>query len=395
MISVEEALRLVLQQRGSYGAEEVPLARSVNRILAEEVVADRDFPAYDRVTMDGIAIKFAAYDAGRRTFPVAKWLAAGDVPSSLDDPESCIEVMTGAVLPQGADTVVPYEQIVLAEGSAKIGTDDIRAGQHIHLRGTDSHKGAVLISKGTRIKGAHAGILASVGKSRVRVVKMPKVAVCSTGDELVAVDAVPASHQIRTSNGIMLAASLAEEGIEAAVFHFPDSKEELYEGLRALVGQYDVLLFSGAVSKGKFDLLPGVLELLNFRLAFHRIAQRPGKPMLFGSFDSGTRLFGFPGNPVSTFVCYHYYFRAWLYASLDVPFVKQSAGLAAPVTFTPKLSYHLLVTLRSKEGMTSASPVIGSGSGDLPGLVKCDGFVTLPAGRDGFQEGEVFDVILF
>ncbi len=220
--------------------------------------------------------------------------------------------------------------------------------------------------------------------------KTPTVAVCSTGDELVDVGAVPEPYQVRKSNVYMIASALQTEGIHAEIFHFPDDKLILAEGLNALITRFDVLLFSGAVSKGKFDFLPEVLLSLGLNTVFHRVAQKPGKPLLFGCFESGKLVFAFPGNPVSTFVCYHLYFRYWLCKSLETAFVHVPVRLADSVVFKHRLSYHLLVSLRNREGILEAVPVTGSGSGDLTGLASAAGFVTLPADEDVFKAGKLF-----
>ncbi|KAA8485865.1 molybdopterin molybdotransferase MoeA [Arcticibacter tournemirensis] len=395
MISVQEALEKIESFKKDFGTEEVSLSDALHRILAEDIQADRDFPPYDRVTMDGIAINVTSFEQGRRSFALEKIQAAGDRVQVLDDPHKCIEVMTGAVLPQSTDGVIPYEDILIGEGKAFIKADTVRKFQNVHLRGTDSKAGSLLIEKGVRINASHIGVLASTGKNKVVVKRTPTVAVCSTGDELVDVEATPEPFQVRRSNVHMIASALMTEGIRAEVFHFPDDKFILTDGLKAIVKQFDVLLLSGAVSKGKFDFLPEVLLSLGLNTVFHRVAQKPGKPILFGSFESGKLVFGFPGNPVSTFVCYHLYFRYWLCQSLETPVVYVPVRLAEPVAFKPRLSYHLMVSLRNIAGVLEAVPVTGSGSGDLTGLVKAEGFVTLPAEEDVFEAGKLLWMIPF
>jgi len=395
MISVEEAGQLILAHTKDFGVEEVELLSSVGRTLAQPVVADRDFPPYDRVTMDGIAINSTTFNNGIRSFPIEKVEAAGSPQPSLDNLQNCIEVMTGAVLPKNTDAVIPYEQCDIQDGLATITTSGISSMQNVHVKGIDSGSGAVLVEKYSRVTPAMVGIMASVGLSKVAILKYPVIAICSSGDELVEITAQPEPHQVRRSNGYSLAAALLKEGITAKLYHLPDDKEAMTTAIGSLLEKADVLLFSGAVSKGKFDYLPEVLKQLGMKQIFHKVAQKPGKPFLFGTFENGPLVFGFPGNPVSTFVCYQKFFSPWLYSSLHIKENKCTARLAEEVSFKPALSYHLLVQVRTENATVNAYPVTGSNSGDLVTLTKADGLITLPADRDFFECGEIFEVDIF
>lgn len=391
MVSVEEALSLVLENQRDFGTEEVSLLQSLGRILAQDVFADRDFPPYHRVMMDGIAINSSAYNQGIRTFKIEKILAAGDIRQKLEDTHHCIEVMTGAVLPINTDAVIQYEQCEIAEGLATVKSEQVLLLQNVHKQGTDSKKGELLVNKFTKITPAIIGILASVGLSEVTVLRTPKVAICSSGDELVDVSAQPQDHQVRRSNVYMLASALRSEGIVAETIHLPDNVEIMTSTISSYIDQNDVILFSGAVSRGKFDYLPAVLEKLNLKLIFHTVAQRPGKPFLFGKFTNGTLAFGFPGNPVSTFVCYHQFFKKWLHAVMHCHSEKLLAKLSSDVNFKPSLSYHLMVQIKNEGSCVLADPITGSTSGDLVTLTKPNGIVTLPPDRDFFAKGEEFE----
>ncbi|ALJ00523.1 molybdopterin molybdotransferase MoeA [Rufibacter tibetensis] len=394
MISAEEALQLVRQYKVTLEVEEVALLKSLHRVLAQEVKADRDFPPFDRVTMDGIAIRAEDFLSGLRSFPIAQLQAAGAPQTSLDQAGTCIEIMTGAMLPRNANAVVPYEVCIIQDGIATIQAEQVVKGQNIHVQGSDEKVGATLIAAGTKITPAMIGTLASVGLSRVQVYSLPKIAICSTGDELVEVHETPLPHQIRRSNAYMLAAALLEEHLQANLFHLPDHPELMHENLSSIIQEHDVVLLSGAVSKGKFDFLPHVLEQLGLELVFHKIAQKPGKPMLFGTLPAGKIVFGFPGNPVSTFVCYHLYFRAWLQASLGLPPQQQSAQLAQPITYKPALTYHVPVVLRNEEGILKAIPVSTTGSGDLTSILKAKALLSLPTNKTEFKEDEWYPLTL-
>ena len=393
MISVAKAYQVISKQTTDFGIEKIPLLQSCNRILATDVTADRDFPPYNRVTMDGIAINTANFASGQQKFFIKTIGAAGSPVQTLHNNEDCIEVMTGAVLPLRADAVIPYEQCSIKDGFATVNADEIKAFQNIHRQGTDKKKGSVLIEKFIRISPAHISVMATVGMSEISVYKLPRIAICSTGDELVAVTKTPLPHQIRQSNIYFLAADLAKENIVASLHHLPDEKEQMKRQLNEILRSHDAIFLSGAVSKGRFDFLPEVLNELGMTTLFHQVAQRPGKPFLFGSLNKKT-IFGFPGNPVSTFVCYHLYGKYWLEKSLQQERKKISASLLQPAPALASLSHHLLVRLTYNNGECGAEPIFSSTSGDIPALIKADGIISLPAGKKNFETGEVFDVVL-
>ncbi|WP_347160057.1 molybdopterin molybdotransferase MoeA [Pontibacter chitinilyticus] len=394
MISVEEALAFVLAQKQDFGTEQVPLLQATGRVLAQQVKADRDLPPFDRVMMDGIAFLFSAFEAGQRTFRIAGIQPAGAPQLQLQDQQACLEVMTGAMLPQGADVVAPYEACTLTEGEATVNLATLQRYQHVHRQAIDSSAGDVLLQPGERITPAHVSILASVGLAQVQVRRLPKVAVFSTGDELVEVTQQPEPHQIRKSNVYMLAAALLADGLSADLFHLPDEPDAMAEQVTAALATYDVLLFSGAVSKGKYDFLPEVLAQAGMRQVFHKVAQKPGKPFLFGTFPAGALAFGFPGNPVSSFVCFHIFFRPWLYASLGLRPDTRLVRLKQDVAFAPDLTYHVPVQLQYEASCAEATPITGSGSGDLTSILHATAIMTLPPDRKQYTAGECFPATL-
>ena len=387
MIQVKEAQRLILTQELPPSTKQVPIQQAVSRVLAEDIVADRDSPPFDRVTMDGIAIQADRFSPGKY-FPIENTQAAGQPPLTLSEPENCLEVMTGAVLPLNTDCIIPYECVEIADGKARIDLSDVSSFQNVHRQGTDARKGDVLIPKGSIITAGMVGVMAAVGYLHVSVVSSPKVVVCATGDELVPVDQTPLPHQIRNSNSYMLQAALMALGIAADTVQIADDRDKLRDGLQQLIRKYDVLLFSGAVSKGKFDFLPEVLGELGLDKKIHGVAQRPGKPFLFGTVGK-TLVFGFPGNPGSTLVCFHAFFKPWLRKHYGLAEQHLFATLTAEVVFKKPLTYHLLVTLENKDGCLLATPVDHSGSGDLIHLGIAEGFVSLPAEEDTWQAGSI------
>ena len=409
MISVEEAKNIVLNSAQNFSVEEIPFIKSVGRVLNEEIRADRDFPPFNRVSMDGIVIDYASFKNGQRVFKIEGIQAAGSKQLTLVNSVNCIEVMTGAVLPNNANTVIRYEDVSIDNGIATINIDAINNGQNIHIRGKDGKKGDLLIEENIEISAAEIGVLATVGKSLVKVVKQPKVMIVSTGDELVAVEETPLEHQIRRSNVFTLVSLLERLNISSETAHITDDKVVLKSKIETYLQEYDVLLFSGAVSKGKYDFLPEVFEELGVSKLFHKVAQRPGKPFWFGrkvSFSMSeqsvyknekeqTIVFGFPGNPISTFVNCLVYFYPWYYKSVGIEIKEESAILGEDVTFKPSLDYFLQVKLVSEKGKLIAIPISGNGSGDLASLVKTDAFIQLPNDKTEFKKGEIFNIIRY
>lgn len=392
MISVETASQIVLSQRKNYGTERLPLTQAMGRVLAEDLHTDRDLPPFDRVTMDGIAFRYTDFEAGRRQFRIAATQAAGETPWQSLEPGACIEIMTGAALPPAADTVVRYEDIKLENGMAYLQADTITPGQNIHRQGRDRRAGDEVAKAGQRITPALVGMAASVGKAILTVQKLPSVAIISSGDELVDIGDTPLPYQIRRSNTYTIQAVLQPFGIGADLLHVPDEPEAIRQILGRCLNDYDVILLSGGVSMGKFDYIPAALEALQTPFLFHKVQQRPGKPFGFAVSSSGARVFAFPGNPVSTFLCLHRYFLPWLEASLGLPKPPPlMAVLAAQVRFNPPLQYFLQVKLPPRaDGRLMARPVEGNGSGDFANLLEADAFLELPAEKSQFEAGEIY-----
>ncbi len=394
MVSVEKALQAVLNSTQDFGVEEIPFIKSVGRILKEEISADRDSPPFNRVSMDGIAIDFASFKQGQKSFEIEGIQAAGSKQIKLQNSKNCIEVMTGAVLPKSANTVIRYEDVTIKNGIATINVASLNDRQNVHLKGKDGNVGDILISENTMISAAEIGVLATVGKSFIKVAKQPKVMIVSTGDELVGVDEIPLEHQIRRSNVFSLVSLLERLNISSETAHVTDEKSLLKSKIKKYLQEYDVLLFSGAVSKGKYDFLPEVFDELGVKKLFHKVAQRPGKPFFYGETDS-CNVFGFPGNPISTFVNCLAYFYPWYYKSVRLKVDVEIAVLGEDVFFKPNLVYFLQVKLETIKGELIAFPIKGNGSGDLASLVNTDAFIQLPNDNIEFKKGNTFPIIRY
>ncbi len=396
MVRVEEAEKIILQQCKDFETEIISFDNCLGRVLAENIIADRDLPAFDRVTMDGIAINHEAFRNGERSFKIKATQSAGEKPIDIDADDECIEIMTGAVLPSTTDTVIPYEEIEIKDGIATVKTERPLIHQNIHSKGKDKKQNEILVEANQFITPAIIAIAATVGKTSLLVKKNPAIVIISTGDELIEIDETPTAFQIRRSNGYTLRAVLQQHGLRADIQHLPDDQKIILEKLEYSINNYDIILLTGGVSMGKFDYIPSALENLRVKKLFHKVQQRPGKPFWFGSHQNGALVFAFPGNPVSSFMCLYRYFLPWLRISWQVKTDKNFAILNENLTFKPSLQYFLQVKLQNNEkGILLASPVEGNGSGDFTNLLQTDAFMELPLEKVDFKKGEVFPIWVF
>jgi molybdopterin molybdotransferase len=373
--------------------ESLPLSQCVGATLRENIYAERDQPPFDRVTMDGIAVDSESLRRGLREFGVQGTQAAGSPPMKLKDAASAIEVMTGAILPVGCDNVIPVENLSVAAGVASLTADVNPAPYHnVHRRGSDGRQGALLLQSGLALRAPEIAVAASAGMARIRVSSQPAIMVVSTGDELVEPGEPIADYQVRRSNAYAVAAALRQRGFaRIGDDHVADDEALLRERLRLHLTTHEVVVLSGGVSMGKFDLVPKVLTQLGVQEVFHKIAQRPGKPMWFGIGPQGQSVFGLPGNPVSTLMCLIRYvvpaIAAAMGAKREIP---ERLALAAPVSFHAPVAYFLPVTLeRDDWGRAWANPRPPNGSGDFLSLAGTDGFVELPPGPNTYPKGFV------
>ena len=393
MISPSQAEHLIEQQLTCLPIESLPLVQCVGAVLRENIYAERDHPPFDRVSMDGIAIDSAALAAGRREFLIQGVQAAGDAPLTLSSSQHAIEIMTGAVLPQGCDAVVPVEQIRIAAGRASINEGvKVVSRANVHSRGSDCLQGTALLQAGIRLGAPEIAIAAGAGMARIRVSAEPTISVISTGNELIEPGDPIEPHQIRRSNVYGIVAALRRRGLQRiADDHLPDDLDLLRRRLRVHLDTHDVVILSGGVSMGKFDLVPQALADLGVREVFHKVSQRPGKPMWFGIAPSGTAVFALPGNPVSTLVCLARYVVPGLYAAMGESMrMIEKIALSESVTVTAPLTYFMPVKISIDEwGRPWAAPRPTNGSGDYAALSGTDGFVELPAGPNEYPKGFV------
>lgn len=382
LISVAHADTLIAQHLPTFGSERVALQEAAGRILRQTVRAEHDHPPFDRVMMDGIAVRW------QETPPTAYARAgvqlAGMVRQQLASDEACIEVTTGAILPAGCDCVIPVEQLQ-REGDRYELINGYRParGQFIHRRGTDCEADTQLLASGTVLGAPQMALLAANGFASVEVSAIPSIAIVSTGDELVAVDSPLGEGQIRRSNDMAIAAALRRHGFDRIVLeHVIDDEARIGGTLARLLAAHQVLILSGGVSMGQRDYVPVALEAQGVRCVFHRIAQKPGKPMWFGVGEGGQVVFAVPGNPVSALVCAIRYVRPALLAAMGLPTPPmETVCLDAAVDINAMLTSFVPVHVQtSPQAVLRAHPVPSRTSGDFASLPATHGVVELPPG---------------
>lgn len=390
MVSVPQANDIILQNLVSISCEEVNILESSGCVLAESIFAERDYPPFDRVTMDGIGINYESYKNGRRSYKIAGTHGAGSESPILTCIDSCYEVMTGSVAPQGVDCVIPVELLKVEGGIAEIvdESSSIVKDWNIHHQGSDCLAGTELLKPGILLDSTSIAVAASEGKDSIKVNKRPKIAVVSSGDELVDLDETPHPWQIRRSNSYAIASELEKLKLaEVSIFHLIDDKEDINNKVSSILEEYDSVILSGAVSKGKFDFIPGVLADLNVEKLFHHVSQRPGKPFWFGKTKEGKPVFALPGNPVSAVSGFRRYVVPCLLKSLGIKALKRKVRLTSEFKFKKSFTYFLPVNVNFSGAVFEATPASVNGSGDFSSLALTDGFVELPAEFEVFPEG--------
>jgi molybdopterin molybdotransferase len=390
MLPFEEALRTVLNSARSLGSEHVDITLALNRILAEDATSDMDMPPFNKSLRDGYACRRADLAL---ELDVVEIIPAGCIPTKSIEPDQCAKIMTGAVLPQGADCVVmvefaenPTDSTVRFNGE---NTDD-----HVSLKGEDIKAGDVVIPKGTRIGPQHIGILACVGCTQPLVSKRPRVGILATGNELVQPECKPGPSQIRNTNSYQLAAQVENGGAIAKNYGTAKDTDEAIDTMfKKAVEENDVVIVSGGVSMGDFDLVPGIFRQNNIELLFENVAIKPGKPTVFGVSENVYCL-GLPGNPVSTFVIFELLVKPFLYKLMDYDYkpaaVKLPLGESIKRKKTERQSWIPVVI--TDDGMLK--PVDYHGSAHINALCNADGLVRIGVDIEGIDKGTVVPVRL-
>ncbi len=403
LISVAEALSLVLRHAPIGEAERVPLAEACGRSLAETVTSDVDSPPHDKSIVDGFAVRATDLVDGRAELVVSEEIMAGMVPQREVGAGQTARIMTGAPLPGGADAVVMLERTTTLDSGdqrrVRIDERGLRPGQNIVRRAAVMGRGEAVIDTGRRLRPIEIGLLAEVGCGEVSVYRRPTVAVLATGNELVPHNQQPGPGQIRNSNGPMLAAAVERAGglaIELAIGR--DDPSQLRESIRAGLDA-DILLVSGGVSAGDLDLAPGLLRELGVEEVFHKVQLKPGKPLWFGvrHAERETLVFGLPGNPVSSLVCFLLFARPAISRYLGQADAATSFGtakLGAPYSQRGPRATYAPARLEWNADGPIVTPLKSQGSGDLKALTEANALAHFPPGDREFATGEMIEMML-
>ncbi len=401
MVSVEEAIRLVAEHVLRLPEETVCLSEAAGRVLAENVFADRDSPPWRKSMMDGFAVRSNDINAGIQKLKVIETVTAGGSPTVDVEGGQATRIMTGAPVPEGADSIVMIERCAFEEGSdtVTIELDSISAGKHLMEAAANFASGDMIFPAGRTIRAMDIGLLAEVGAAQVSVFRQPSAAVLPTGDELVSASEQPTGPQIRNSNGPMLLAMLKGKGIESIDLGIGrDNRDAMQEQLKRGL-EKDIFLLSGGVSAGTLDLVPSLLKELGVEEIFHKVKVKPGKPIFFGTHQrsDGSRgyVFGLPGNPVSSLVG----FRLFVSTAIALMCGKANAIESSPQlaelsreheTRGDRPTFWPSRRISSPDCSLIVEPLIWNGSSDLVALGKAEGLIEFPAGGKVHDAGTEF-----
>jgi molybdopterin molybdotransferase len=370
--------------------EQVPLLEAAGRVLAGDAIADRDYPQVARSVRDGFAVRAADLPG---SLEVIGEVRAGESTPLEVGPRQAIEIMTGAPVPKGADAIVMVEHVV-RQGATIVTDRAQQPGDFINPAGSEAKAGTVLIPRGEILTFPRIAMLATIGRSQVSVYRRPEVAIVPTGDEVIPIDATPAAYQVRNSNAYSLAAQVTRCGATPKLLgiardEYQHTRELIERGL-----QYDLLLLSGGVSAGKYDIVEAVLADLGAEFFFTRVAIQPGQPLVFGR-AAGTFFFGLPGNPASTMVTFEIFARAAveLLAGRTTPALPFTfARLTADFRHKPGLT-RFLPAFVDPEGL-QVTPIRWQGSSDVPSLARANAFLVVDSARESWSAGELMPVLL-
>lgn len=408
MRTVAEAMDLIVSCVQPRPPQLVSLLESHRQTLAEDVVSDLDSPPFDKSLVDGYALRTTDDGNGSRSFFVVEEITAGCMPQHAVGPGTASRIMTGAPMPDGADAVVPIERTAFDSATERVtilSESVLRPGTNVGKRGTAMQNGELVLQAGRQIRPPEIALLAELGRSWVSVRPRPTISLLSTGDELVGIEETPGPAQIRNSNQVMLAAQAETLGATPVIEGI--ARDHLDE-LRHKIGkalQSDILCLTGGVSQGKLDLVPQVLKELGVREVFHKLQMRPGKPLWFGYLPAERTpdhlprwIFGLPGNPVSSMVCFELFVRAAVRRIRDLIPVEPEpvlAELEADFQFSDPRPTYLPARLVEMGSGWRVTPVDWKGSFDLKSTASSNALLVLPAGQNNLKRGALVEVVPF
>jgi molybdopterin molybdotransferase len=398
MLSYEQARQTIIEKvgekKGPHATELLRLGDALGYVLAQEVKTDREYPPFNRATRDGYAV-FAADAKAGATLKLAGEIKAGDRVTKELLVETCVQIMTGAAVPSGADAVAMFEHAT-CDGETVCFERDAMPGQNVVPRGSEARAGQTLLTPGMRLGYAELALAGQVGAVELRCAAKPRVAILSTGDEIVPVESLPGRFQIRNSNSVSLAAQVRLAGGKPILLgNAMDREDDLTAKIKRGL-QEDLLVLSGGVSMGKYDLVESVLRSLGAEFFFDAVAIRPGRPAVFGTCGEKF-VFGLPGNPVSTMVT----FELFVTPAMDLlsgvearPLPLVEARLAESLHEKPGLRQFLPARVQGRGSGMEVRALKWQGSGDIAALGKANGFVVVPPDRAAIEAGEKVEVLV-
>lgn len=395
LIKIEKAREIILEQVNALNIKNIALCNAEGFCLAEEIFADRDMPPTDRSAMDGFAVRAADVANCPKQLKLIGETAAGSAECPNIEPNTCARILTGAVVPPGADTVIKVEDTE-EEGDCITILESAETGLNIRKQGEEVRKGNTVIKSRQSLKAAQIGICASVGKSVVKIYRKPKISILNTGKELFPLDAdcEIKDYQIRDSNGPSLEAALRKSGLICSKLDTsPDDPQILEAKLQKLVVDNDVVILTGGVSVGKYDFVPDAIKKIGAEIHIHGVLMKPGKPFLYATFGNNKHIFGLPGNPLSVLTGFY---------ELVLPGLRKMSGFLKEDCFR-KLFLPVCCDIKSKnyrteffmaklvclEKTTFLEPIKSHGSGDLISSSEADGIFAVPTNTEIKKGGKV------
>jgi molybdopterin molybdotransferase len=393
MLAVKEALSIILSQSRNFGSTTVSLNEATGRVLAEDIYADRDYPPFHRAAMDGFALRSEDFlDKEIRTYQIIDSLFAGGTSTVKPAEGQCLRIMTGSATPAAYDAIIRIEDCTVTGDHVTFHVANLKKGQNIAKQGEDATSGTLILARDTRLLAPEIAALAVTGRAHVSVHQLPKIAVISTGDEVIPVGNAVEPHQIRDSNSYALASFLQHYGLSIAYRKLvPDDKELLRKAIQEVLS-FDLVIFSGGVSMGEADFVPGILSDCGVQSLFHKVKLKPGKPLWFGQLPAGGVVFGLPGNPMSCQVCYKVFIE---------PFIRKCFGLGEALTLqlpllvdkkkNVKLDQYFPCVIEGK----GIRPVLINGSGDITSTLRSHGLALHPLEVEDLKQGDAVEFIFW
>lgn len=390
MLHFQEARQLIIQHAREYGTEQMPLTRANGRVLARDVVADRDYPPFHRSAMDGFACRIEDFE-NHDFLTLSKEIQAGDADTGSLEPGRAAKIFTGAALPEGANAVIRKEDAHFEKHKLFKPEKPLSNFENVARKGEDVQQEASLLQKGNPVSMANMTALATVGSYELEVQQLPKVGIIQTGNEIVSINKTPGTHQIRSSHEWVISAFLNQYNIEPfQIWHVFDQYEDMNDVIQKALESADIILITGGVSAGDYDMVPEVLQNNRVEQVFHKVQIKPGKPLWFGHHPEEKVVFGFPGNPLSTQISCKLFLEPYLRAAFSMkPLEPVYLPLMGERNKKNDLDHFFPANLyNDASGQTNIQEKLNNGSGDITACINTEGFAWHPGNKQTLDNGE-------